>query len=751
MSLRASLFGKYVVYFVVLVSAALIASGAVGLYFTYQENKAALLNLQREKAAAAASRIETYIQEIERQLDWVRLPTADPTSLEERNIEFLKLLRLVPAITDVVLLDTRGREQLRVSRLGMDVADTSADFSADPRFIEARSGRTYFSPVYFRKETEPYMTIAVAGAGTKSGVTVAEVNLKFIWDVISRIRIGEKGIAYVVDARGHLIAHPDISYVLQKRDLSGLPQVQAARTRGGVDGERVTIARNTQGHEVLTAHASIAPLGWEVFAEQPLAEAFAPLYASLLRTGLLLVGGLVLAILASLYFARRMVTPIKAIEAGAVELAAGKLDQRIEVDTGDELGALASQFNNMAAQLKESYAGLERKVEVRTQELAEANRAKSRFLAAASHDLRQPVHALGLFVAQLQEARDPAARERIIGKIEASSAAVSQLVEALLDISKLDQGNVQPQIGDFALQPLLDRLEQAFSLAAQQKDLRFRLRPSALWVRSDPVLLERIVLNLVANAVRYTQEGGIVVAVRRRGAHARIEVRDTGIGIAPEEQPHIFEEFYQAAGAPDGASKGLGLGLAIVERLARLLGLMITLRSGPGQGSLFAVDVPLAQAVVRIVPASETIAPGRIEGLRVLLIDDDEIARDAAEGLLTQWGCEVVPASSGQQAYARLSDGAPPAVIICDYRLGAQERGTEVVRTIRERLGADIPAVIVSADSSATSREAIAAEGLHLLRKPLKAAQLRVLLHHMMLAVNSNKETGTLRADRVTE
>ncbi|MDB5923524.1 MAG: ATPase [Betaproteobacteria bacterium] len=739
MSLRASsLFGKYVVYFVSLVTVALIASGAVGLYFTYQENKAALLNLQREKASAAGSRIESYILEIERQVGWVRLPTADPTSLDERKIEFLKLLRLVPAITDVVLLDTRGREQLRVSRLGMDVPDAEADLSADPKFTQARTGRTYFSPVYFRKETEPYMTIAVAGVGAKSGVTVAEVNLKFIWDVISRIKIGERGLAYVVDSRGHLIAHPDISYVLQKRDLSELPQVKAARTPGREDDERATIAHNAQAQEVLTAHADIGALGWQVFAEQPLAEAFAPLYASLLRTGLLMMAGLVLSIFASLYFARRMVTPIKAIEAGAVQLAAGKLDQRIDVDTGDELGALASQFNNMAAQLKESYSGLERKVEIRTEELAEANRAKSRFLAAASHDLRQPVHALGLFVAQLQEARDPITRERIIKKVEASTAAVSQLLEALLDVSKLDQGTVQPQIGDVALQPLLDRLEHGFSLAAQAKDLRFRLRPTTLWARTDPVLLERILLNFVANAVRYTQEGGIVVAVRRRGTRARIEVRDTGIGIAPEEQQHIFEEFYQAAGAPDGSSKGFGLGLAIVQRLARLLDVTVTLRSSPGGGSVFAVEVPLAaEQAVRIAPVSQPFHAGQIEGLRVLLIDDDNGAREAAEGLLTQWGCDVVCAGSGKEAYGLVSNTAPPAVIICDYRLGPQERGTDVVKRVREQLGAEIPAVIVSADSSSSSFDTIAAEGLHLLRKPLKAAQLRVLLHHIIAGANS--------------
>ena len=372
MKLRGSLFLKYVIYFVALVSIALIASGGMGLYSTYQESKAALLNLQREKAGAAASRIDAYVQEIEHQLGWMRLPQIGPASADQRRIDYLKLLRQVPAITDVSLLDRKGHEQLRVSRLGMDVVSSRTDYSDDARFTQTKSGKTYLSTVYFRKETEPYMTIAIPGIGEGAGITVAEVNLKFIWDVISRIKIGDKGFAYVADSRGQLIAHPDISQVLQKTDLASLSQVKAAReAQPGDDGAQVSIARNLKDQEVLTAYASIAPLGWHVFVEQPLAEAFAPLYASLQRTGLLLLAGLVLAIAASLYVARRMVQPIRALQDGAARIGAGQLEQDIEVRTGDELEALAGEFNNMAERLKESYAGLERKVDERTAELKE--------------------------------------------------------------------------------------------------------------------------------------------------------------------------------------------------------------------------------------------------------------------------------------------------------------------------------------------------------------------------------------------
>jgi signal transduction histidine kinase len=373
MNRRGSLFRKYAAYFVVLVTSALVVSGLVGLYFTYEENKTALLNLEREKASAAASRIEAYVQEIEHQLGWMRFPQIGGASSEQRRIDYLKLLRQVPAITDAVLVDKTGREQLRVSRLGMDQTGSNTDWSNEVKFTAALSGKPYFSPVYFRKETEPYMTIAVAGATPDAGVTVSEVNLKFIWDVISRIKIGEMGLAYAVDSRGRLIAHPDISQVLQQSDLSALPQVKAAlENEAGADSKGVSIARNLRGQDVLTAYASITPLGWHVFVEQPIGEAFAPLYASLQRTGLLLLAGLVFAVIASLYLARRMVTPIRAVQDGAARIGAGQLDQEIEVHTGDELETLAVQFNTMAARLKESYAGLERKVEERTHELSEA-------------------------------------------------------------------------------------------------------------------------------------------------------------------------------------------------------------------------------------------------------------------------------------------------------------------------------------------------------------------------------------------
>jgi two-component system, NtrC family, sensor kinase len=374
-SRRAGLFLKYFAIIGLLVSLEMIVSGAIGLHFSYQETRQSLVNLQREKAVTAAVRIEQFLRDIERQLGWTAMPTAAPGQdpMESRRLDFTKLLRQVPAITEVSHLDGQGREQLKVSRLAMNSTGSNIDFSKDPRFIEARKGKTWFGPVYFRKETEPYMAISIPEARDRPGATVVDVNLKFIGDVISRIRIGQKGYAYVVDDKGFLVAHPEMSLVLKKVNLSTLPQVQEALAAGlQAEWREPTDARNLEGEAVFSAWAPIGVTGWRVFVEEPQSEVFAPMYDAILRTIFLLIGGLVVSVLASLFLARRMVTPVRALQQGAERIGAGDLDGRIDVRTGDELEDLAARFNNMAAQLKESYAGLERKVDERTAELREA-------------------------------------------------------------------------------------------------------------------------------------------------------------------------------------------------------------------------------------------------------------------------------------------------------------------------------------------------------------------------------------------
>ncbi len=367
---RWRLFPKYATLIIALVAGVLIANGAISVYFSWRETQSNLVALQAEKAQGAATRIEQYILDIEHQLGWTAFPRMDTAGdpLEQRRIDYLKLLRQVPAITELVWIGPDGRERLRVSRLAMDASGAATDLSKEPAYVTAKTGKTYFGPVQFRKGTEPYMAIA-RPAGGDGGVTVADVNLKFVWDVVSRIKIGVAGLAYVVDANGTLIAHPDISLVLKKTDLKALPQVSAP---GQGDPGAAVVARDLNGKEVFAASARIPALDWTVFVESPRAEAFAPLYASIIRIALLLVAGLLAAVVASSFLARALVRPIRALQEGAAKIGAGELDQQIEVQSGDELEGLAEQFNKMGHDLKASYAGLELKVAQRTAEVTEA-------------------------------------------------------------------------------------------------------------------------------------------------------------------------------------------------------------------------------------------------------------------------------------------------------------------------------------------------------------------------------------------
>ena len=368
--IRSRLFTKYVALFVAVVGVALLSNGIFEVFFYYREHKAALIRIQHEQAEAAAAKIGQFIKEIESQLGWTTQLPWSAGSIEQRRFDALRLLRQVPAITELAQVDSTGKERLRVSRLAIDVVDSGLDLSKDPKFTEAVAHKVYYGPVYFRRESEPYMTLALAGTRKDAGVSIAEVNLKLIWDVVSQIKVGERGHAYVVGPGGRLIAHPDISLVLRNTDMSKLAQVQAAQS--GANGESLEGTKNIQDQEVLTASAPITPLGWTMFVELPVEEAYASLYAALQRLAIVLAAASLFAVLAGILLARRMVGPIQALRAGAERIGSGDFAQHISIETGDELEGLANQFNEMGARLQESYADLENKVEQRTSELSES-------------------------------------------------------------------------------------------------------------------------------------------------------------------------------------------------------------------------------------------------------------------------------------------------------------------------------------------------------------------------------------------
>jgi signal transduction histidine kinase len=733
---RGRLLRKYIALFVGVVCLALLANGGLDIWFSYQTQKALLVRIQQEQAEAAAGKIGQFIKEIEGQLGWATQLPWSTGNLAEWRFDAYRLLRQAPAVTQLSQLDASGREQVHVSRLDLDVIGSQADFSQDPAFVEAMANRFYYGPVYFFNESEPHMTLAMAGVRRDYGVVVAQVNLKFIWDVVSQIKVGQSGRAYVIDAQGRLIAHPDISLVLRNTDLSQLAEVQAARApQSAAPPEDAAAARDFEGRRVLTAHATVAPLGWMVFIELPLDEAYAPLFASILRSGALLLGALVVAFFAGLFLAGRMVVPIRALQDGAARIGSGNLAQRISIETGDELEALGDQFNSMATQLQDSYATLERKVEERTHQLELANLAKSRFLAAASHDLRQPLHALGLFVAQLQSRLSVTERNRIIDRIEGAVGAMNELFNALLDISKLDAGVLTPNLTEFPLAQLLRRVESTFSGAAREKGLELRVASSNAWIRSDFILLERILFNLVSNAVRYTSRGGIFVGCRMRGSRLRIEVWDTGWGIPEDQRRNVFGEFCRLRNPEADRHEGLGLGLAIVDRLCRLLDHQIELSSTLGRGSRFAVVVPVIDARMQAArqPALAPAMPDLCGGRLIVVIDNDPLVLDGMSGLLRSWGCRVVTAGCDRTVLNALAGhDRPPDLIISDYHLLDGKTGMEVIERLRSAFNYPIPGFLISGDTAPERLSEARDNGYHLLHKPVAPMALRAVLNGLL-------------------
>jgi signal transduction histidine kinase len=720
------------------------------------------------------------VQDIEKTL---RASTQTPEIVtggltEAYRFQLIKLLRVAPAITTATAVDADGREQFKVSRVQMVRAEDLQNQAADEAFKRARKGASFFSPVYFVRQSEPYMRIAVPierFAGDVVGVLLAEVNLKYIWEVISQIKVGKTGYAYVVSRDGDLIAHPDISLVLQKRSLKQLGQVQAALA--GAPGPLAAQA-NLAGQKVFPAYAPIPALGWAILVERAASEAYAPLYASILRTAILLLFGLLLAVLASWTIGRRVVRPLQVLREGATRIGTGALDHRINIQTGDELEALAEEFNHMAAQLQESYAGLEQRVEERTHELAEAleqqtatsevlrvissspmdlqpvyqtilenvarlceanitalflydgdvlntaahhnttpafathldraprapshqtttrlaalerkivhvsdllsdptfsptpldlyeqenvrtvlsvpmlrenaligvitmwrrevrpftdkqialvktfadqaviavenvrlfqelqdrteqleiaSKHKSQFLANMSHELRTPMNAiLGYTELVVDEiyGEVPEPIREVLERVQKSGQHLLGLINAVLDLSKIEAGQLTLSLSDYAMQEVVQTVFMSVESLAAEKQLALKVDlphdlPNG---KGDAQRISQVLLNLLGNALKFTETGEIGIRVSCVDDAFTVAVSDAGPGISDVDQQTIFDEFQQADTSSTRKHGGTGLGLSIARKIVEMHGGRIWVESSLGKGSTFWFTIPI--------------------------------------------------------------------------------------------------------------------------------------------------------------
>lgn len=469
------------------------------------------------------------------------------------------------------------------------------------------------------------------------------------------------------------------------------------------------------------------------------------LWVTLLGTALFLSMASYLVYIAS----RRITQPIRKLSEAVKAIGAGKLDTRVSLETRvHELVTLAQGLNKTTEHLQQEQEVLQKCVEeathalrIKKEEAEHASHDKSRFLAVASHDLRQPLHALGLYVAELQRKLAGTGHQRLAEQIEESVEALSTLLNALLDISKLDAGAIVPQIHACSTGAILKRIAADYQMLADLRSIRLIIRPCSGHVTSDPLLLERILANLVSNAIRYNHPGGnVMVACRRRGQFLRIEVRDNGIGISTTDQANIFREFFQLSQPQLDTSKGLGLGLAIVDRLVKLLGHRIDLRSAPNKGSVFAVEAPITTQPGKILAVNKQPLPdlaqggeaSTLVGKRLLVVDDDPAVLSGTVSIMVSWGCQVSSAASLAQVEQLIRDGAEWDFIVSDYQLENDTNGIDVVNLVRRHQKQNTPCILITGDTSPAVLKLVSVSGHHLLHKPVKPAKLRSLIVHLL-------------------
>ena len=519
---------------------------------------------------------------------------------------------MAPAITDAVAVDAAGIARARFSRLRTAFSKVDAELATSPAFLQGRQGRSYFGPVYLVRGSEPHVTIAVPiepFAGNVIGVLVAQVNLRYINEVVSNIKVGKAGYAYVVTRPGDLIAHPDVSLVLQARNVAQFSHVKTAfQSSANAAKPSATMTHNFQGLKVLSSYALIPGLNWAVFVELPVKEARAQIYASIFRTSTLLLLGLGMALLASLFVARRVVRPLETLRKGVERIGGGDMSLRLVLETGDEIEILAEEFNKMTQNLRQAYAGLERKVAERTQELAVANerlkeldRLKSDFVSNVSHELRTPLTAIkGAVDLVLREVPGPLNEKQThyLARVRSNTQNLAGLINDLLDLSKIEEGKMEFKATRVSLGGLVHEVVETLKPMAAEKPIALDVavpEPSILvWADRDKVT--QVLMNLIGNAIKFTPPNVMVgVSVESDSTGwVRVSIRDTGAGIPTSEQEKIFEKFYQATQNGGPKPKGTGLGLAISKALVELHGGKIWVESEPGRGSTFSFTLPLS-------------------------------------------------------------------------------------------------------------------------------------------------------------
>jgi signal transduction histidine kinase len=600
------------------------------------------------------------------------------------------------------------------------------------------TGQPVISDLFLGPVSGEY-TVAVDVPVIRDGKVIYDLAMGLLPTVLTGAlrdqRLPDSWRAVIFDRQNLIVARTHA-----QEQFVGQPLTPALRRQLSLHDEGIFENRSLEGVPMLAAYSRSPDSGWGVVIGVPRSELMASF-----RTSVMLVLGIGLAlILAGLLLAgmvaRRIARPISALVEPAAALGRG---QAVPVT---HYGL--REVDEVAAALRAAGVLLQQRLDEREQAEAalrqaklvaeDSNRAKSRFLAAASHDLRQPLMAANLFFESLTQRLAPDQQGSTVDHLRQALTAMTELLDVLLDLSQVDTGKTQINRRDFLLEPLLADLADAWTAMAGSRGIGFRAVPARVVVHSDPALVKRILRNLLDNAVKFTESGRVLLGCRRRGGEIAIQVWDTGVGIPADKGSQIFEEFYQVGNPGRDRRGGLGLGLSIVDRLARLLGHPVSVCSREGHGSMFELRLPLGRSGAAVTagsavpswePVSEASGDSGWPG-RVVVIDDDSLVLAGLKALLEVWGCPAIIVASQEAAWEALCrDPEPvPLLILVDYRLAGVETGLEAIAWLRDRLGRPVPGVVMSGESSAPLAEMCRQRGLHLVHKPVTASRLREAL-----------------------
>jgi len=689
-------------------------------------------DVQLAEARSAAARVDQFLQSVEATLrESAGVPWADPAfTAADLRAEHHRLMKLIPSIDSIQVLGRDGIPRLAVSRRDLD-RPAAGRFEDEALLRRVGERGVGLGRVAFRNGLEPVVALGVRARNDE--ILVAELNLRSVSDIVTQLRVGSSGLAFLVDAADGIVAHPDAGRTLKKTSEPGRRQIEAIRARlGSRDFADAFESRSADGIAVLTSAVGLPRWGWMVVAEEPLEAALAPVRATVYRLAGLMLAGVLVALLLSAILARRLTKPILSLREGAERITRGDLASRIQVSTGDEVEALARDFNTMAAQLQDYTTGLERKVEEKTARLQEAMRARALFLAAASHDLRQPLYAISILADTLALQELPESARQTLAKQREAIAVLRGLFDNLLDLSRFDSGEVRKSERVASLREILVPVAVEHEVVARSKGLDWHCEIPDAQVRTDPELVRRIAGNLLSNAVRYTPRGRVALVATVQGQEVGIEVSDTGLGIPRELQGKVFEEFVQLDNPSRDRDRGVGLGLSIVKKIDELLGSKLELDSARGEGTRVTFTIPLAEAVAKAAaPAPEAEAQqGDLAGMRVWMVEDDAMVRDALARQFAAWGVDhAFAATRAEVAALRDSDGDWPDAAILDDMLGGGESGLDIARWLALEMPKD-RIVLVTGNVEPAGVKALAESGFKVLRKPLSGVVLADWLHH---------------------